>query len=188
MNEKELKIHITGASGSGTTTLGKALAKKYDIKHFDTDDFFWEKTTIPFSKKKDEAKAIKKLKNILVQNKSWILTGSLCGWGDFAIKYFDFVIFLYLPKKIRIERLVAREIRSFGKEAISKGGDMYEIHKKFIDWAKKYDTAGMDIRSRRRHEAWLSKSKLPVLRIEGDINIDEKLEMVEKFVKSNNLI
>lgn len=52
---KNIRIHITGASGSGTTTLGKAIAKKYGIKHFDTDDFYWQKTKIPFTKKKEES-------------------------------------------------------------------------------------------------------------------------------------
>lgn len=33
------RIHILGASGSGTTTLGKALSDKLRYKHFDTDNY-----------------------------------------------------------------------------------------------------------------------------------------------------
>jgi adenylate kinase family enzyme len=33
-------IHVMGASGSGTTSLGRALSEKRDIAHLDTDDFF----------------------------------------------------------------------------------------------------------------------------------------------------
>jgi adenylate kinase family enzyme len=33
-------IHVTGASGSGTTSLGHALAEALDIRHLDTDHFF----------------------------------------------------------------------------------------------------------------------------------------------------
>jgi len=62
---KNIRIHITGASGSGTTTLGIALAKKYGIKHFDTDYFYWEKTTVPFAKKRDRGEAAKLLKKTL---------------------------------------------------------------------------------------------------------------------------
>jgi uridine kinase len=32
-------IHITGVSGSGVTTLGRALSKALGFAHLDTDDF-----------------------------------------------------------------------------------------------------------------------------------------------------
>lgn len=39
-----------GASGSGTTTLAKALAKELGYKHLDTDDFYWISSDVPFTK------------------------------------------------------------------------------------------------------------------------------------------
>lgn len=44
------RIHIFGASGSGTTTLGESLSEVLKCKHYDTDDFFWEPTKPPFQK------------------------------------------------------------------------------------------------------------------------------------------
>ena len=41
------RIHILGASGSGTTTLGRALAARLQCPHFDTDDCFWLPTDPP---------------------------------------------------------------------------------------------------------------------------------------------
>ena len=38
---KLVKIHIFGASGSGTTTLAKALCDEICWTHLDTDDYFW---------------------------------------------------------------------------------------------------------------------------------------------------
>ncbi|WP_414847104.1 shikimate kinase [Chryseobacterium sp. IT-36CA2] len=35
-----MRIHIFGASGSGVTTLGKALSEKLNIEYLDSDDFF----------------------------------------------------------------------------------------------------------------------------------------------------
>lgn len=46
-------IHVMGASGSGTTSLGRALAEKLDIAHLDTDDFFWLPTDPPFTMPRD---------------------------------------------------------------------------------------------------------------------------------------
>jgi adenylate kinase family enzyme len=34
------RIHLIGASGSGTTTLGRALAQRLGYPHFDTDHYF----------------------------------------------------------------------------------------------------------------------------------------------------
>ena len=45
------RIHIVGASGSGTTTLAKELGKELNYKHFDTDNFFWVKTHPPYQQK-----------------------------------------------------------------------------------------------------------------------------------------
>jgi len=43
------RIHILGASGSGTTTLGRALAERLQYPHFETDDYFWLPTAPPTS-------------------------------------------------------------------------------------------------------------------------------------------
>jgi adenylate kinase family enzyme len=39
------RLHILGASGSGTTTLGKAIANELAAPHFDTDDYYWLPTS-----------------------------------------------------------------------------------------------------------------------------------------------
>jgi adenylate kinase family enzyme len=41
-------VHILGASGSGATTLGAALAQRLGFTHLDSDDFFWIKTDPPY--------------------------------------------------------------------------------------------------------------------------------------------
>jgi adenylate kinase family enzyme len=46
------RIHILGASGSGTTTLGAALADRLGHPHVDADSLFWLPTDPPFT---DEA-------------------------------------------------------------------------------------------------------------------------------------
>ena len=38
-----MKIHLLGSSGSGTSTIGKILAKKLNIHFFESDDFFGKK-------------------------------------------------------------------------------------------------------------------------------------------------
>jgi adenylate kinase family enzyme len=45
-------IHITGASGSGTSTLGQALAESVGCPWLDADDFFWLPTDPPYTDKR----------------------------------------------------------------------------------------------------------------------------------------
>ena len=90
------RIHIVGASGSGTTTLAKALSKKEGFKHFDTDDYFWMETDPKFQEKRPVEERLRLLNRAFRECDRWVLSGSLCGWGDSLIPYFDLVIFLKL--------------------------------------------------------------------------------------------
>jgi adenylate kinase family enzyme len=171
------RIHILGASGSGTTTLAGALCKHLGWEFFDTDDYFWEATNPPFQKKRDVEERIALLTEKLDNTERWILSGSLCGWGDVFIPYFALVVFLWLPEDIRLSRLIERERERYGKE-IEVGGAMHEAHLVFIDWASQYDKGDMNIRSRVMHEEWLGNLSCPVLRLEGDISLEEKIQKV----------
>jgi adenylate kinase family enzyme len=51
-----MHINIFGASGSGVTTLGNALAEKLGYSYFDSDHYFWEKSDPPFTLRRDAEK------------------------------------------------------------------------------------------------------------------------------------
>jgi adenylate kinase family enzyme len=180
-------IHILGASGSGTTTLAKELCKHLGYECFDTDEYFWEQTNPPFQKKRDIQERKKLLKDRLGNTKKWILSGSLCGWGDEFIPYFDLVIYLWIPQDIRLNRLIERERKRYGKE-IEIGGAMHESHLEFIEWASKYDKGDINMRSRALHNKWLSELNCPVLKIEENIELDEKVHIVLEVVETASSI
>jgi adenylate kinase family enzyme len=48
-----MRILITGASGAGTTTLGKAVASKMNWSFIDTDDYYWLPTKPQYQEKRD---------------------------------------------------------------------------------------------------------------------------------------
>lgn len=175
------RIHILGASGSGTTTLAKALSDRLNCSCFDTDDFFWEPSNPPFQKKRDIHKRIELLKDELNNNSSWVLSGSLCGWGDELIPYFDLVVYLWIPKEIRLARLMERERSRYGEE-INIGKPLHEAHLEFIEWASKYDEGDINIRSKALHYKWLGEINCHVLKIEEDIALEEKLHRVLEVI------
>jgi adenylate kinase family enzyme len=175
-------IHILGASGSGTSTLGDALAHSFGYVHLDTDDYFWEPTTPPFQQPRDRQRRQALLAAALDAHPRWVLSGSLYGWGDLFIPRFDLVIFLFVPQEIRMARLQAREQRRFGQEALAPGGAMHAAHVAFMNWAAGYDEGGDDIRSRRRHEQWLAALPCPCIRLAGLLTVEEQLIQLEKVL------
>ncbi len=177
------RIHILGASGSGTTTLGRVLSEKLRIPHFDSDNYFWVKTTIPYTQKTDIQTRVESLGEDLLAPE-WVLSGSLCEWGDFAIPLFTLVVFLWIPQELRLARLKIREISRYGEEALSPGGWFHKNHVEFMEYASSYDSGGLDIRSRQLHEQWLSTIPGPVLRIEEPLSIGELISTVQKMVES----
>jgi adenylate kinase family enzyme len=176
------RIHILGASGSGTTTLAVEMATRFGHRHLDTDDFFWVRTDPPYRQKQLREERLALLWQALRESRSWVLSGSLCGWGDPVIPEFELVVFLAVPTPVRLVRIALREIERYGEQAIAPGGDLHEAHVEFLEWAGRYDTGGLEMRSRELHEAWLTTLSCPVVRLEGDLPTGEQLSRIETIL------
>jgi len=176
------RIHILGASGSGTSTLGAAVAERLGYTHLDTDDYFWEQTDPPFQRPREQEERRTLLAAALDAHPCWTLSGSLCCWGDIFIPRFELVIFLVVPTEVRLARLRERERQRWGTEALAPGGAMHATHVAFLNWAAAYDEGDNDMRSRRHHEQWLTKLPCPCLRLEGSLTTAEQLTRLEKWL------
>jgi len=168
-------VHITGASGAGTTTLAKALNEKFGYSHFDTDDFFWEQTNPPFTQKREPKERQTLLAKAIDVADRCVISGSLTGWGDIFIPRFDLVIYVFAPTTTRIKRLQEREFQRFG-DRILLGGDMFEEHQAFIRWAEQYDDGGPDMRSALHHREWLKCVSCPIVQVDGTTPIKDILQ------------
>lgn len=169
------RIHILGASGSGTSSLGAALATRFGYAHLEVDRFFWEPTEPPFTTMREVGERRPMLTAALDAHPRWVLSGSLCGWGDVFIPRFELVVFLYLPPEIRMARLRERERMRYGEAATGPGGPMHQHYRTFIEWAASYDSADDTIRSLARHRRWLAALKCPTMRLEGPLAFDEQI-------------
>ncbi len=174
-----LKIHITGASGSGATSLASALGKSLAIHQFDTDSYLWLPTDPPFTQQRlpDEINSL--LSRDLSINDSFILSGSVLGWGEFSKYPFTHVVFLDVPTKERIRRLNDREVARLGNSVLP-GGDLYDSHTEFLNWASTYDDPASDGRNRARHEKWLATISGKLIRIVGSKSIDAAVSDISK--------
>jgi adenylate kinase family enzyme len=178
------RIHITGASGAGVSTLGRALAEVIDVPWHDTDDYFWLPTDPPYVQTRPIPDRLALLTPVLDASLGWVLAGSVGDWGDPLIPRFDLVVFLQTPMALRIARLRQRERAAFGA-AIDPGGVMHDAHEAFIAWAAAYDLGTQPGRNLGRHLAWLEALPCPVLRLDGSAAVpalvDEALRVVRQL-------
>ena len=128
-------IHIYGASGSGTSTLGRKICEELGYKFMDTDDYFWLPTNPKYTTKRSKEERLALMKKDISEDDNVVIYGSLVDWGDELIQLFTLAIRLVTDTEIRIKRLKIREKKKFG-DRIMPGGDMYANYIEFIEWAK----------------------------------------------------
>jgi adenylate kinase family enzyme len=160
------RIHITGASGAGVTTLGRALSAHLGMPCFDTDDYYWLPTNPPYEIKREVAERLSMLANDLSGLPRWVLSGSIDSWGQSIIAIVSLVIYLDTPTDVRLQRLRKRETERFG-DNIAAGGSMFEKNQAFMNWAAEYDRGECAGRNRVRHARWLAGLSQPVIRCDG---------------------
>jgi len=164
---KSRRIHVTGASGAGVTTLGRALADALALPHHDTDDYLWQPTAPPYRVMREAADRLRLMREMFVPRADWVLSGGLDGWGDELIGHFDLVVFLKTPLDLRMQRLRSREAAHFGADVIAPGGWRHEETERFLQWASHYEDGTREGRNLARHEAWLMGLPCPVVRLDG---------------------
>lgn len=164
-----LRVLITGAAGSGTTTLATALARHWRVPHLEVDAFLWLPTQPPYT----HQRALSERKALLVQeleaHSHCVVAGSVAGWGVEAL--LDAVVFLYVEPSVRLQRLQAREVARFGAADPA-----------FLAWAAQYDDGPPQGRSLAMHEAWLASLCCPVIRLGGEMPVQEQIAHVTSAV------
>lgn len=177
-------IHIYGASGSGTSTLGKYISEKAGCFFMDTDDYFWEATDPPYTVKRKLSERLELMKNDLAEYDNAVISGSLVGWGDELIPLFTLAIRVETATQIRIERLKKRELEHFG-DRIRFGGDMYQNHLDFMEWAAAYDDGGLDMRSKQEHDEWEKLLRCQIIKVDGSRSVDSNFKIIYESMKHN---
>ena len=168
------RILITGAAGSGTTTLGRALAAMLGCPHEDTDTYYWVPTDPPYTTIRAPEERIALLLPKLEAERGWVLSGSPIEWGAALESLYELIVFLRLDHDLRMARLRRREEADYGRR-IAPGGDMARINAEFLEWASSYDEAGPERRSLAQHERWLATQRCPVLRLDSAAPVDALL-------------
>ena len=66
------------------------------------------------------------------------------------------------------------------------GGDMYTNHMEFIEWARKYDTGSVNMRSKAKHDEWQKLLMCKQIVLNGVDDLEENFKKVQ--VEMNSVI
>lgn len=174
-------IHIMGASGSGVTTLGRALATALALPHHDADDYFWQPTIPPYQIQRTVTERLRLMEEMFLPRADWVLSGSIVGWDERIAALaadFDLVVFLQTSRDVRLLRLRAREAAHFGPDAVAPGGWRHDETEAFVEWASHYEDGSREGRNLAKHEAWLASLPCPVLRLDGSSAVEENIAAI----------
>ncbi|MGE0003088.1 MAG: AAA family ATPase [Candidatus Izemoplasmatales bacterium] len=174
-------ILIFGASGSGSTTLAKAVEQQFGYHFIDTDDAIWEDTDPPFSVRKPFETSLRYVQTAMNGHETNVISGSFIGWGEPLKEQVDLYVYMHLPVDVRLERIQKREINRFGKRVLL-GGDLYLQHLDFLDWVSRYEETDETHRGQKQHLKWLEDVKRPIVRITQPMSIEELLAKLAPFL------
>lgn len=172
------RINVIGASGTGKSTLAKALSGHLGVPLFESDDYFHLPSDPPYSQQRPVDERLRLIMRDLGGSSSWVLSGCVAGWGGAPGITYSLVVFLYLPLPLRLERLRQREQARFGTR-ILPGGDMHATHLEFMEWTAGYDSGGAGGgNTLPAHRAFLETLACPVLKLETPMTPEDQLAVV----------
>lgn len=162
------RLNVMGASGSGATTLGRALASAWSVPHADSDDYYWMPTEPAFTTPRAVPERVDLMHALFAPRSAWVLSGAMTSWGESVVSLCDATIFVTLDPQERMRRLEAREERRRRTEGLDA-----EASKEFLEWAAGYDDPSFEGRRLRSQEAWLEHLRTPVLRLDTSRPVEE---------------
>lgn len=175
-------IHIFGASGSGTSTLGRTVSESMGLAFMDTDDYYWLPAQQPYTHKRPAGERLELIRKDVAQSGGAVLSGSLVDWGDPLIPLFTLAVRVVTPTPVRLRRIELREYQRFGAR-ILPGGDRHDAFLAFLSWCAQYDDGGMDTRSRRKHDAWQQMLSCGLITLDGTRPPQENADIVRRRIE-----
>ncbi|QDW21479.1 AAA family ATPase [Flavobacterium sp. KBS0721] len=178
-----MKIMIMGASGAGATTLGNSFVKNNDcFLHLDSDEYFWKKTDPPFQEARISDERNLLFESDFYSQENVVVTGSIFRWKTDYKDLFDLVVLLYIPQKIRLQRLAEREISRNGNKILFDE-KLNAKYKAFLAWAAEYDLEeNTTSRSFKQQKQWLTEVECTTLFLDGDLTVKERLELLQNYI------
>lgn len=154
-------IIVFGANGSGKTTLGRELARILNYKHMDIEDYYFEKSEIPYNVARSREDLLNLMLSDIKKYRSFVISTVIGDLGDIIPQFYELAVFMSAPFELRMERVKQRSFAQHG-ERVRIGGDMYEQEQKFFDYVA--------LRPLEKIDQWAETLACPVIRIDGRVD------------------
>ena len=165
-------IIVFGANGSGKTTLGRELARILNFKHMDIEEYYFEKSEIPYTIVRSREDCLSLMLADIERHRSFVLSSVDGDFGDTIPQFYELAVYMSAPHELRMERIKKRAYDQYGKRVL-KGGDMYEQEQKFFDFVTS--------RPLSKIEHWTKTLACPVIPIDGTINWHENAANIAEY-------
>lgn len=118
---------VTSASGSGGTTVGRQLARRLGVPFHELDALFWKPGWAESS-----AEELREAVEPIVATDAWVIDGSYQSKiGQLVLGRADVVVWLDLPMRTWLPRLVARTFRRARSGEVLWDGNRESLRKAF---------------------------------------------------------
>jgi adenylate kinase family enzyme len=161
---------VSTASGNGKTTVGRALAERLDVPFHELDALHhgpnWTEATPEELRAKVEP---------IVESEAWVIDGAYRGkLGDLVFERADVVVWLDLPVRVWLPRLVHRTARRIVRREELWNGNREEL--RFV-FDPRYSVIYFALRhhGRRRRAYPKELARFPVVRLRTTREVDDFL-------------
>ena len=169
------RISVVGSSGSGKTTVARAIAETLGIPHLELDSVYHQPDWVPLPD--DE---FREFAGEFVFEAAWVVDGNYTIGGvlDLVWERADTVVWVDPPKRTVIQRVIRRTIRRAAtREELWNGNrepltnlTSWDPEKNVIRWAwTRYDLRQKEYEARMNDQAWNHLAFIR-LRSQGETN------------------
>lgn len=168
-------IIVYGPNGSGKTTLGRELSRILGYRHMDIEDYFFEKSAIPYTVARSQEECRRLLLADMERYGSFVLTAVTGAFGPEITERYSLAVCLSAPAELRMERIRQRAYEQHG-DRIREGGDMYEQEQKFLEFAATRPLWKID--------QWAETLICPIIPVDGTADWRANAEKIAKHIRS----
>jgi len=112
------RINVVGTSGSGKTTTGSELARRLGVPHVELDALSWEPNWVAVS-----SDVLRERIADAVSGEAWVVDGNYSAARDLVWARADTVVWLDLPFRVVMWRVVSRTVRRLASHEVLWNGN-----------------------------------------------------------------
>ncbi len=152
------RVMIIGGPGSGKSTLARKLGQVLDVPVVHMDPIYWLGGWI----ERDKGEVMD-LARAAADGPTWIIEGNHSASMEYRAEQADTIVFLNMPRALRMRRILWRSLRYFGRTRPDMGPDCPErLDAAFLRFSWDYQNDGR-VRALRFVETWRGRRAVHVL-------------------------